>query len=72
MADAKTTLLTAIQGNLGYRLAGTIAHEMVNAAALFVTDLVNWVTSQYTQLVGRGGHGDEVWKLLCQSVRAVF
>ena len=72
VADAQTTLVKAVNGMLGGGIQATIALTMINESAMFITELVNWVTAQYLQLVGRGGNPEEVWKLLCQSVRAVF
>ena len=57
---------------LGVSIQATIALTMINGSAMFINKLVNWVTAQYLQLVGRGGNPEEVWRLLCQSVRAVF
>jgi hypothetical protein len=49
-----------------------VATEMIIKSALFLTEMANWMSSQYSDLVGRGGNPEDTWKLISQSIRAIF
>jgi len=49
-----------------------VALNMITTSHQFVIPFSNWISQEFQDQVGRGGHRESVWKLLCQSVRKIF
>jgi len=64
MTTSATTNLTG--------LALLVSSTMVTNSSNFWVVMSTWVTQLYRDLVGRGGHPSDTWKLLSQSMRKIF
>jgi len=53
-------------------IALLVATTMITKSASFWVELANWVTQTYRDLVGRGGHPKDTWRLLYQSLMNFF
>jgi hypothetical protein len=69
--EAKDSMIASADRQLS-GMALMVTTEMITKSALFLREMSNWMSSQYTDLVGRGGDPHDTWKLISQSVQAIF